>query len=173
MKRFGLVILAVFTLAAFAQADDARYVYEIRELATAKVDPWSMNMGIIAEAARLYAPVSFVKSGHGVSISMDATVSFSLGGSVEVERSDERALVRHEVTLQGTPAKPKADKRVTIRFSLSEIVKNGGTYAGSPLMYALRKAISGASYTSGRAWVVSAKYDGAGRFVVVVGLARK
>jgi len=173
MKKYYLAALALLTMAAVSWADDPRYVYEIRDLGTPGTDPWSINMGVIAEAARLYAPATFVKSGGGVSLTLEASISFSLGRSVDVERSDKHALVRHEVTVQGAQARPKADKRSTIRFSLSDIVKKGGAYSGSPLMYALRKAISGSPYPSGRAWIESARYDGAGMFIIVVGLSKR
>lgn len=173
MKRACLAAVASLALATVAWADDSRYVYEIRDLGTAGTDPWSINMGVIAEAARLYAPATFARSGGGVSLTLEASMSFSLGRSVDVERSDKRILVRHEVTVQGVQSLPKAEKRYTIRFSLSDIVKKGGAYAGSPLMYALRKAISISPYPSGRAWIESARYDGAGRFVIVVGLSKR
>ncbi|PKL23081.1 MAG: hypothetical protein CVV47_16360 [Spirochaetae bacterium HGW-Spirochaetae-3] len=163
----------LFLCIAAAGADGPRYVYEIRESAATKDDPWSMNMGIVAEAARLYSPVSFSKSGRRVSIALDTTLSFSLTRSADIERSDTRTLVRHEVLFKGDPMLPKATKRSTIRFSLSDIVKKGGPYAGSPLMFALRKAIEGSPYRSGRAWIISSAYDEAGRFTIIVALAKE
>ncbi|MBU0927706.1 MAG: hypothetical protein KKA67_08150 [Spirochaetes bacterium] len=173
MRRIGLLALLTFAAASFAAADGPRYVFEIRERSAATSDPWSMNMGIAAEAARLYAPVSFAKSGGKVSLTLEASMSFSVGKSSDLERSGERILVRHEVTVQGTAPLPKADRRSTLRFSLSDIVKRGGSYSDSPLMYALRKAIDGVSYKTGRAWIESAEYDGKGRFVIVVGISRR
>jgi hypothetical protein len=177
MKKISLIILVMVTMLACAGADDPRYVYEIRELdkaqGSAASQVWAMNMGVITEAARLYAPVSFTRSGGTVSISMDSTISFSLGRSVEMERSDERVLVRHEVLVQGTPKLPRASKKAKLRFSLAELIQDGGLNAGSPLMYALRKATGDSSYKTGRAWIVSADYDGAGRFSIVVGLSKK
>ncbi len=177
MKKIGLILLLMGTMFAVAGADEPRYVYEIRELdkaaGSAASQVWAMNMGVMTEAARLYSPVSFTRTGGTVSISMDSAMSFSLGGSVEMERSEERVLVRHEVMVQGTPKLPRAGKKVKLRFSLAELVKDGGSYAVSPLMYALRKAIDDSYYKSGRAWIVSADYDGAGRFSIVVGLSKK
>ncbi|OHD15598.1 MAG: hypothetical protein A2Y38_26485 [Spirochaetes bacterium GWB1_59_5] len=177
MKKISLVVLVMSAVVAFAGADGPRYVYEMRELikatGSAASQAWAMNMGVVSEAARLYTPVSFTKVGGTLSLSMDATMSFSLGRSVEVERSDERVLLRHEVIVQGAPKLPRASKKATLRFSLADLVKNGGSYAGSPLMYALRKAIADSSYQSGRAWIVSAMYNGAGRFSIVVGLSKK
>lgn len=172
MKKPVLALLVCTVLILVAEADDLHYVYEIRELGASKTDPWSVNMVLITEAARLYTPVRFVKSGGGTSLTLDTTISFSLGQGIELERSDIRVLVRHEVSLRGAVARPKADKRSTQRFSLSDIVKKGGAMAGTPLMYALRKAINGAMFSSGRAWIESATYDGAGRFVIVVGLSK-
>jgi len=177
MKKMSLVLILASTLAAVAGADGPRYVYEIRELdkaaGSAASQVWAMNMGVIPEAARLFAPVSFTKAGGSVSIALDTAMSFSLGRSVEIERSGERVLVRHEVLVQGTSKLPRASKKAKLRFSLADLIQDGGSYAGSPLMYALRKAIADSSYKSGRAWIVSADYDGAGRFSIVVGLSKK
>ena len=176
MKRSIILAIALGTLVLGAAADDPHYVYEIRELGkaagSAASQVWDMNMGVVAEAARLYVPVSFVKKSGTVSFTLDATMSFSTGASVEIERSAERVLVRHEVSVQGVKPLPKPDKRSTIRFSLADIVRKGGNDAGSPLSYALRKAIGAASYKTGKAWVESATYDGAGRFVIVIGLRK-
>jgi len=177
MKRISLIILFMGAMLACAGADDPRYVYEIRELdkatGSAASQVWAMNMGVVAEAARLYTPVTFTKTGNAVSISLDSTMSFSLGRSIEMERSDERVLVRHEVLVQDTPKLPRASKKTKLRFSLAELIQDGGSNAGSPLMYALRKATGDSSYKSGKAWIVSADYDGAGRFSIVVGLSKK
>ncbi len=176
MKRSIILTIALGTLMMAAAADDPRYVYEIREIGkaagSAASQVWEMNMGVVAEAARLYVPVSFIRKSGTVSFTLDATMSFSTGASIEMERSAERVLVRHEVSVKGTQPLPKPDKRTTIRFSLADIVRKGGKDAGSPLTYALRKAIGAASYKTGRAWVESATYDGAGRFVIVVGLKK-
>ncbi|PKL08586.1 MAG: hypothetical protein CVV51_08175 [Spirochaetae bacterium HGW-Spirochaetae-7] len=176
MKRSIILAIALGTVALAARADDPRYVYEIRELdkaaGSAASQVWAMNVGIVAEAARLYVPVSFVKKSGAVSFTLDGTMSFSTGASVEVERSAGRILLRHEVSVKGAQPLPRADKRSTIRFSLSDIVRKGGKDSGSPLSYALRKAIDASSYKTGRAWVESAVYDGAGRFVIVVGLKK-
>lgn len=177
MKRMSLIVLAMSAVAAVAGADAPRYVYEIRELdkaaGSAASQVWAMNMGVMTEAARLYTPVTFTKTGATVSVSMDSSMSFFFGGSVDLERSEERVLVRHEVLVQGMPALPRASKKTKLRFSLADLVKDGGAYAGSPLMFALRKAIAESSYRTGKAWIVSADYDGAGRFTIVVGLSKK
>jgi len=177
MKRLSLILLIAGAMVAVAGAEEPRYVYEIRELdkaaGSAASQIWALNMGVITEAARLYTPVSFTKTSGTVSISMDSAMSFSLGRSVDVERSDARVLVRHEVLVQGMPKLPRASKKAKLRFSLADLVKNGGSYAVSPLMYALRKAIADSSYKSGRAWIVSADYDGAGRFSIVIGISKK
>ena len=176
MKQSIFLTIALGTLVMAAAADDTRYVYEIRELdkpaGSAASQVWDMNMVVVAEAARLYVPVSFVKKSGTVSFTLDATMSFSTGPSVELERSAERVLVRHAVSVKGAQPLPRPDKRSTIRFSLADIVRKGGKDAGSPLTYALKKAIGASSYKTGRAWVESAAYDGSGRFVVVIGLKK-
>lgn len=174
MMRKSLLFLFTFFLTAYSGwADGPRYVYEIRDRAAPTGDPWSMNMGVVAEAARLFSPVTFSKSGGEIAITLDTSLSFSLTRSADIERSPTRVLVRHEVVLQGAQAPPKPAKRSTIRFSLSELMKKGGSYADSPLMYALKKAIDGSAYRAGKAWIESASYDEAGRFTVVVALAKK
>jgi len=172
--RKSVLFLFTFLLTAYSGwADGPRYVYEVRDRAAPSGDPWSMNMGVVAEAARLFSPVTFSKSGGEIEMTLDTSLSFSLTRSADIERSPTRVLVRHEVVLQGAQATPKPAKRSTIRFSLSELMKKGGRHADSPLMYALRKAIDGSAYRSGKAWVESANYDDAGRFTVVVALSRK
>lgn len=173
MRKTGLFLFTLCIAALSVWADGPRYVYEVRDKTAPSGDPWSMNMGVVAEAARLFNPVTFSKSGGEVAITLDAALSFSLTRSADIERSPTRVLVRHEVVLHGARATPKPAKRSTIRFSLSELVKKGGRHADSPLMYALRKAIEGSAYRSGKAWVESANYDDAGRFTVVIALAKK
>jgi len=176
MKKYFVAVVALFSMAALSWADGPRYVYEIRELGkpagSAASQIWSENVGIVAEAARLYVPVTFSKKSGVVSFTLDATFSFSSGASIELERSAERVLVRHEVMVQGALELPKADRRSTQRFSLSDIVRKGGRDSGSPLTYALRKAISEGPYKTGRAWIESATYDSRGRFIMVVCLKK-
>jgi hypothetical protein len=177
MKKIILIMLTMSALVVAASADEPRYVYEIRQLDKAAgsvaSQVWAMNMDVIAEAARLYSPVSFTVAGGTVSMSIDSTMSFSLGRSVEMDRSEDRVLVRHEVMVKGAPKLPRASKKTKLDFSLAQLIKEGGSNAVSPLMYALRKAISDSAYKSGRSWIVSADYDGAGRFSIVVGLSKK
>ncbi len=167
---YSIVLSCLLALGGAAWADGTRYVYEIRALGGAGTDPWSMNMGIAAEAARAYAPVSFKKTGTTISFAMDTELSLSLGPEAELERSAERVLLRRAVTIRGERALPKARKKARIRFSLADLMAEGGKAARSPLEYALVKAIEASRYASGRAWVVSAEYDRAGRFLVVVAL---
>ncbi|GAB1456907.1 MAG: hypothetical protein RBT62_07530 [Spirochaetia bacterium] len=167
MKRFSLAIFSLLLLASASWAQETRYVYEVQQRDALSSSPWSLNMGAMAEAARLYAPVTFSKVGSKLSMSLDTSFSFSLMGSVQVERSDTRMLMRHEVRLDEQVPFPKATKRSTIRFSLSDLIKKGGSYALSPLQYAIRKAIDSSSQKSGRAWITDCSYA-CGRFVVTV-----
>lgn len=172
----ALLIAMLLASAARAWADGPRYVYEIRQLGkpagSAASQIWSDNVGILAEAARLYVPVTFSKKSGGVSFTLDATFSFSSGATVELERSPERVLLRHEVTVRGAGPLPRVDRRSTQRFSLSDIVRRGGKDASSPLTYALRKAIGESPYKAGAAWIESATYDSKGRFIIVVCLKK-
>jgi hypothetical protein len=171
-----MAAIALLATAAIAWADGPRYVYEIQEpgkpVGSAASQIWSENVGVVAEAARLYIPVTFSKKAGSVSFTLDATFSFSSGASVELERSAQRVLVRHEVLVQGAQELPKPDRRSTQRFSLSDIIRKGGKDSGSPLTYALRKAISESPYKAGKAWIESATYDSKGRFIIVVGLKK-
>lgn len=176
MKKSFVAVMALLAMAALSWADGPRYVYEVRQLArpagSAASQVWSENVGIVAEAARLYVPVSFSKKAGAVSFTLDATFSFSSGASVELERSAQRVLIRHEVLVQGAQDLPTPDRRSTQRFSLSDLVRKGGRDADSPLAYALRKAISEGPYRTGKAWIESASYDSRGRFIIIVGLKK-
>lgn len=171
MKRFGLAIFSLIVLGSAAGADESRYVYEIQQRDAVPSSPWSLNMVAMAEAARLYSPVTFSKRGRIISMTLDTSFSFSLLESTQVERFETRLLIRHKVLLQGQPSLPKASKQSTIRFSLSELVKNKGEHALSPLQYAIDKAIDGSLLKSGKAWIRSCDYSG-GRFIVEVALTR-
>ncbi len=170
MKRFSLFVLLLLLAVLSSWAQEPRYVYEVRLLAAESSSPWSINMNAMAEAARLYSPVTFSKTGTKLSLSLDTSISFSLIGSTQIERSDTRALFRHEVRLAEHGAFPKASKRSTVRFTLSELVKKGGSYAPSPLQYAIKKAIDASFQKSGRVWITDCVYAG-GRFVVSVAFA--
>lgn len=181
MRKYSIITIAMLVSAllvsaARAWADGPRYVYEIRQLGkpvgSVASQIWSENVGILAEAARLYVPVTFSKKSGTVSFSLDATFSFSSGATVELERSTDHVLLCHEVTVQGVGALPRPDRRSTQRFSLSDIIRKGGKDAGSPLTYALRKAIRESPYRSGTAWIESTAYDSKGRFVITVCLKK-
>jgi hypothetical protein len=171
MKRF--ILSTAFAMAAFiAWADDPRAVFIVSDVGTSSANPWTANMLVPTEAVRLYVPSRFTKKGTTVDISMSADISFSVSGSRELERSKLNVLYRFDVQIAGTKSLPRPDKVVTVRFSLSELVKKGGPASQSPGFYALRKAISSGPYKSGSAWIQSIDYDGAGRFSVSVALKK-
>jgi hypothetical protein len=129
-------------------------------------------MLVPTEAVRLYVPSLFTRKGATVDIQMSADISFSVSGSRELERSKLNVLYRFDVQIAGAKSLPKPDKVVTVRFSLSELVKKGGSASQSPGFYAMRKAIATGPYKSGSAWVQTIDYDGAGMFSVSVALKK-
>jgi hypothetical protein len=171
MKRTVIFALLVFT-ALCLWAEDTHAVYIVRSIGTSSADPWTANMLVPTEAVRLYTPSRFTKNGSSVDISMSADISFSVAGSRELERSKLNVLYRFDVAITGSKPLPKPDKVLTVRFSLSELVKKGGPASQSPGFYALRKAISAGPYKSGSGWIQSIDYDGAGRFTVKVALKK-
>ena len=171
MKRF--LLSTTFAMAALlAWADDTRAVFIVSNAGTSSANPWTANMLVPTEAVRLYVPSLFTRKGATVDIKMSADISFSVSGSREIERSKTNVLYRFDVAIAGSKSLPRPDKVVSVRFSLSELVKKGGPAAQSPGFYALRKAISAGPYKSGSAWVQSIDYDGAGRFTVSVALKK-
>jgi hypothetical protein len=171
MKRYSLLVL--FSLfAAITWADDARAVYIVRSVGTSSADPWTANMLVPTEAVRLYTPSRFSRKGTSVDISMSADISFSVSGSREIERSKLNILYRFDVTIAGSKPLPKPDKVVSVRFSLSELLKKGGPSSQSPGFYALRKVIASSSFKKGSAWIQAIEYDGEGRFTAKVALKK-
>lgn len=171
MKRMILATLLVF-LGISAFADDVRTVFVIQGIASSTSNPWTMNMVVPTEAVRLYAPSRFVKKLFSTDISVTTNVAFSVSGRRELERSETRVLLRYDVIFSGDSALPKPDKRVSVRFSLSELVNKGGPAADSPGFYALRKAVATGPYRSGLVWIESIDYDGAGQFTAVIGFMK-
>lgn len=171
MKRF-LLSTTFAMMALLVWADDTRAVYVVSSAGTSSANPWTANMLVPTEAVRLYAPSRFTKKGTALDISMSADISFSVSGSREIERSKTNVLYRFDVAITGSKSLPRPDKVVSVRFSLSELVKKGGPAAQSPGFYALRKAIASGPYKSGSAWVQSIDYDGAGRFTASVALKK-
>lgn len=171
MKR--TIIFALFALSVLSSwADDTRAVYIVRSIDASSADPWTTNMLVPTEAVRLYTPSLFTKKGPSVNISMSADISFSVTGSREIERSKLNVLYRFDVAITGSRPLPKPDKVISVKFSLSELVREGGPAAQSPGFYALRKAIGAGSYKTGSAWIQSLEYDGAGRFNARVALKK-
>jgi hypothetical protein len=164
-----MVCLGLLCPASLA-AQEARPVYLVRQ--PAQNDIWTMNMGVQTEALRLYVPTAFERKGKTINLSSDTPrVSLSSGRETVIARSGDVILVRYDVSIEGAPRLPKADRSLTIRFTLAELVADGTGDSGAPGSYALRQAILTGPYTAGRAWVQSIDYKD-NRFIVVVGLKR-
>lgn len=161
---FGLVFPAVLA------AQEARPVYLVRQ--PDQTDVWTMNMGVQAEALRLYVPTAFERKGKAINLSFDTPgVSLNSGRETIISRSGDGLLVRYDVSIAGAPPLPKADRSVTIRFSLAELGAAEVVDSGTPGSYAVRQAILTGPYAKGRAWVQSIDFKD-NRFIVVVGLKR-
>lgn len=176
--RRAIVTAALMSISIFVVGADpsgSKAVFVIRGAETPAQDPWTLNV-LPAEAARLFVPSDFRKKGPGVEIATSAKASFSIGPARELERSKDKVLLRFDVVVRGAPRLPRADKTVTMRFSLADVIASGGAsggaYARSPGLYAISKAISAGPYASGSAWLKSIDYDGAGRFVASVALRK-
>ncbi|MBN2875661.1 MAG: hypothetical protein JXM71_11245 [Spirochaetales bacterium] len=153
-----------------SEAQETRHVYEVRAAGEPSALAYTAGMRVAAEAARLFVPVRFSKKGDRVEFQLTGAIEFSGLASVEVARWEGSVVLRHEF-LVGSPQRlPKADKRFTVRFSLAELKEHGGSYAASPLLYAVFKAIRASPYARGSAWILSERFTGTG-FVVIVGLS--
>jgi hypothetical protein len=131
-----------------------------------------MNMGVQTEALRMYVPTAFERKGKSINLSADTPrVSFSSGRETVIARSADGILVRYDVSIEGAPRLPRADRSLTIRFSLAELAADGTGNSGEPGSYAMHQAILTGPYAKGRAWVQSVDFKD-NRFVVVVGLKR-
>jgi hypothetical protein len=162
MVCFGLLGPAVLA------AQDAKPVYLVRQIGQNEV--WTKNMGVQTEALLLYVPTSFERKGKAINLSFDTPgVSFSSGREVVISRTGTGILVRYDVTLEGVSPLPKADRTMTIRFSLAELGTATTGEAEMPGSYAMRRAIQIGPYAKGRAWVQSIDFRN-NRFIAVVGL---
>lgn len=78
-------------------------------------------------------------------------------------------VLAYRVSLSGAVALPAASKRVTVSFTLAQLVASSMPY--NPAYYGLKAGILKAGWRSGRAWVESIRYEG-GRFTAVIALAK-
>jgi hypothetical protein len=167
-----MMLVVGFTLLgpAILAAQEARPVYLVRQIG--QNDVWTMNMGVQTEALRLYVPTSFERKGKAVNLGFDTPrVSLTSGRETVISRTAAGLLVRYEVSIAGAPPLPKADRSLTIRFSLAELSADEATDTDSPGFYAIRQAVLTGPYAKGRAWVQSIDYKD-DRFVVEVALKR-
>jgi len=169
--RPGIVLL-VFCLGvlgpAVLWAQESMPVYLVRQIGQNEV--WTMNMGVQTEALRLYVPTSFERKGKTINLSFDTPhVSFRSGREIVIDRTGTGILVRYDVVLEGLAPLPKADRTMTIRFSLAELEVAASGEAEMPGSYAIRRAIQTGPYARGRAWVQSIDFKNK-RFIAVVGL---
>ncbi|MGD9940811.1 MAG: hypothetical protein AB7T74_13515 [Clostridia bacterium] len=168
----GILMACCLGLLGFqtVAAQEARPVYLVRQ--PGQNDVWTMNMGVQTEALRLYVPTAFERKGKTINLSSDTPrVSFSSGRETVITRSADGILVRYDVSIEGAPRLPRADRSLTIRFTLAELAAAGTGESGAPGSYAIRQAILAGPYAKGRAWVRRVDYKD-NRFVVVVGLKR-
>ncbi len=169
------MLIALMAVSLTAAAQETRAVFVVKKLgpdaaASDAAELWARYMDAAPDAARFFAPARFAKKLFSLDIELAADLAFSVLGSEELERSDKHVLVRYDVAWSAPPALPRAGKLVTVRFSLSELVKKNKD--ASPGYYALLKGIKAGPYARGQAWVVSMEYDGKGSFRAVVALAK-
>ena len=172
MKRLCALALAILALAAPAMADDELTVYLVASRASESPDAYLEAMALPGELALMGSPARFARKLFSTTISTDAVLPFTLRERVELERSELRILYGYRVLLPSPPTLPRADRRVTVAFSLSELVRKGGDAADRPAWHALRLGVAKAPWTRGQAWVESILYDGAGRFTAVIALKK-
>lgn len=169
------VILAVSALLSPAWAQETRTVYLLSPAATGPATEGAALMdrylGLVPEALRLYLPTEYVKKPLSLDLRSPASLSFELGAARVLERGEKHVLNAYEVTVRGSPALPKPDRVVSVRFSLAELIKSAD--ASSPGLYALKAGAARGSYARGSAWIESLRYDGAGSFSAKVALRRR
>lgn len=169
-KILPLVVCLGLLGPAVLVAQESRPVYLVSQ--PGQSDVWTMNMSVQTEALRMYVPVVFVRNGKTVNLGFDTpSVSFSSVRETIVSRTGNGILTRYDVAIVGAPPLPKADRSVTIRFSLTDLRSSETAAAETPGFYALQQAILRGPYSKGRAWVQSMNFSD-NRFVVVVGLKR-
>lgn len=174
LARTIIMVSMLACAVSAASTQETRQVYEVRSegFSGSAMQSFSTGMRVAAEAARLFSPVLFRKKGTTVEFISAGTLEFSGLKTEEVTHLDRQVLLRHEVQVASIPRLPKADKSLSVRFSLAELGRTGGEYASSPLLFAVVKAIRSSPYALGSAWIQSVKFDGK-NFTIVVGLSRR
>lgn len=151
-------------------AQEFKTVYLVRQLGQNEV--WTMNMGIQTEAVRLFVPTAFERKGKTIRLSTDTPrVSISSGRETVISRTVDGILVGYEVSVAGVAPLPRADRSITIRFTLAELGAATAAEAEMPGSYAIRQAILKGPYSKGQVWVQHIDFKD-NRFSAVIGLKR-
>ena len=175
-KRIAVALMLMALVGVSAQ--EARTVYIIEPMAEGgnlsdANELWASRMSLPAEAVRLYAPTKFTRKPFTLELAIDGTFSFSSSEKRVLERSDRNTLIAYQVSIRGGASLPKPAKRLTVRFSLADLMKAAEPFRSSPGMFAVNKAILSSGYAKGSAWIESLNYEGNGSFKAVVALRNK
>jgi hypothetical protein len=178
MRRYSPLVALVVTacaLAAPARAQEKRTVYLVSPVTNGAASEagalMERYMGLSPEALRLYLPTEYVKKPLSLDLRTPGSIAFEAGAARVLERGEKYVLNAYEVVLRGLAPLPKPDRVVTVRFSLSQLVKSAD--ATSPGLYALKEGIGRGSFARGSAWLESLSYDGKGNFNAQVALIRR
>ena len=170
LRRIILLVCLFIIGTVSLVAQETREVYLVRQVN--QNDVWTMNMGIQTEALRLYLPTSFERKDKDIILGNESPkLSFRSGRETIIVRAGRDILVSYDVAITGAQPLPKADRSITLRFTLAELLATMGPDTATPGTYALKKAILNGPYSKGRAWVQSIDFKDA-RFTVRVGLKR-
>jgi hypothetical protein len=168
----GMSCLACMTAPVESQvpATVSRSVYMLR--ADTRNPVWDQYMGVQTGAARLYAPTAFERKHGSVTMTMETPgISLRTSSETVVARTDQGTLLRIDVAISGLPALPRADRQISLQFSLVELTGLGPPESESPALHAIMAAIMSGPYEQGQAWIESLSFDGTD-FSAIIGLKK-
>jgi hypothetical protein len=127
------------------------------------------KMGIDPEALKSFAPTRFSRVGSRFSASVQGTFAYEAESPVLVERGGGLALYEVAVRLRSDPL-PSPTKKVTVTLLVGDLARSGELV--QPALRAMDLAAASVKWTSGSAWIIDMRTEGAGKLKAVVGLAR-
>lgn len=172
MKNRAIALVAFLAAGLYSFAEDLKTVYLISPADAPPGGAWELNMAMPSEVARLCVPSAYQKKLFSTRIESASTLSYIVRGIRELERSDLRVLREYSVLVSGLTPLPRPDRRVTVSFSLADLVRKGGEAADLPLWYAMRLAVAKAPWIKGLVWLESIQYDGMGLFTAIVAVKK-
>jgi hypothetical protein len=171
-RFFVSILLALLPLVYAAASGWEAEVYIVRFSGDAG-DAWFRYRDLPA-AVRCLSPVPFELQSGRLELRIDGDSGILERGRSVLAVRPRTELARVSVLRGAAPGRePRPTRSVSVRFTLDELLSEGGPWSATPAAWACYRAASASGWRSGFVWARSVSYSPrTGRFTVRVGLRR-